>query len=214
MSRRAWTGLLAALGGCYSPYVLPSVGFDQTAALLPARGAEVAAGGGYQLETQAAPNSTRSGEELLTGSLLGSLGLSGVTNLLLSAGPGSGEAALKIRLPVQAFDLAVQPEAGAAGYWTWQTNQSLVQGGPGSLSGGADVLASGALGGGVTIYGGLRALGVISGTGAFVGGAGLGVECHWGPVLLRPELAVSQTFGFDGSTQFIAYPHLTLAVRP
>jgi hypothetical protein len=50
--------------------------------------------------------------------------------------------------------------------------------------------------------------------GAFNAGLGAGVEWQWGPVLLRPEIAFGQEFGFDGSTQFIAYPHLTVAVRP
>ncbi len=214
MSRRRPGGACALLllAGCYSPYVLPSVGFDQTAAMLAPKDPEVAVQSGYQLGTSASPTSSRDGFALPQGSALGTFTLSPSYALLGSAGNGAGELALKIHLPVQAFDLAIQPEAGFSGNWTLQGSNGFI--GSGTLSGGADLLASHAVTQTVTVYGGLRALGTISTAGAFNGGLGVGIEWTLGPVLLRPEVAVAQTFGFDGSTQFIAYPHLTLAVRP
>ncbi len=212
--RRSPALLLALASGCFSPYVLPSVGFDQTAAMLPPHGAEVAVGGGYQLATSASAGGQRSGAELPEGSALGSFALGHAGDLLVGVGEDTGEVAFKLRLPVGAFDLALQPEAGLSSGWRWQSNQPQLQGQGGTLGGGLDLLASGPIAPGLALYGGLRALGLVSAAGGLVAGAGLGVEWKVGPVLLRPELAVSQLFGLDGSTQFIAYPHLVLAVRP
>jgi hypothetical protein len=208
--------LLPALGllaGCFSEYVLPSAGFDQTAAMSPAGNAEIAVGGGVQLTTSASPGGSRQGEELTQGDAMGTFAISNAMAVLLSGGQGAGEAALKLHLPVAAFDLAVQPETGFAGLWSWQTNQTSLQG-TGLWSAGMDLLASGPIAPGLTLYGGLRGLGAFGNVADGLAGAGVGLECRWGPLLLRPEIAVSQMLGAGGATQFIAYPHLTLAVRP
>ena len=132
-----WACAVALLAGCYSPYVLPSVGFDQTAALPPPKDVEVAVGTGYQLGTSAAPDASRAGFAYPQGSALATFALPHSMAVVASAGNGAGEAGLKIHLPVQAFDLAVQPEAGFSSSWTLQGSNGFL--GSGTLSGGADL---------------------------------------------------------------------------